>query len=303
VVGQRVVVRSLVPGETGPTGGPAFTDVLGTCTSWGEVVVIDSAAGPVSLPVGLIVSGKPVPPRPSMRLRISARDAELHTARLWPTVTAEDLGEWQLRLETRPEGRLLKRANSCLAMGDPGLPVLAALDRVAEFYTARDRRPLVQVETDTSVEREALAAGWTPVGHGDAAFLLASVSQVERRLRATGAALPSGPHAEGGAAPVSRRESGDRVLAEVLDDDGVRIAGGSAVLDGDWLGIHDLAVEPARRREGLATAVVAELVGWAAEQGARTAWLHVETDDDPARALYDRLGFLEHHRCRYLTTS
>lgn len=28
-VGTRIVVRSLVPGETGPSGGPAMTDVLG----------------------------------------------------------------------------------------------------------------------------------------------------------------------------------------------------------------------------------------------------------------------------------
>ena len=34
VVGQRVVVRRVVRGETGPSGGPAMTDVLGICTSW-----------------------------------------------------------------------------------------------------------------------------------------------------------------------------------------------------------------------------------------------------------------------------
>ena len=33
VVGERVVVRRLLRGETGPTGGPAFTDLLGTCLS------------------------------------------------------------------------------------------------------------------------------------------------------------------------------------------------------------------------------------------------------------------------------
>jgi hypothetical protein len=31
VVGQRVVVRRVVHGETGPSGGPALTDLLGTC--------------------------------------------------------------------------------------------------------------------------------------------------------------------------------------------------------------------------------------------------------------------------------
>ena len=77
-------------------------------------------------------------------------------------------------------------------------------------------------------------------------------------------------------------------------------ASGSAVLDGDWLCLHGLSVDPEHRRRGLATAVLAELVEWGAERGARTAWLHVETDNAPALALYERLGFSEHHAVRYL---
>jgi len=77
VVGQRVVVRRIVPGETGPTGGPAFTDVLGTCESWSdaEVVVRTEEGDEVRIPTGLIVSGKPVPPRPSRFRRLT--DAEV----------------------------------------------------------------------------------------------------------------------------------------------------------------------------------------------------------------------------------
>ena len=33
-VGQRVVVRRLLPGQTGPSGGPAMTDLLGVMESW-----------------------------------------------------------------------------------------------------------------------------------------------------------------------------------------------------------------------------------------------------------------------------
>jgi len=56
------------------------------------------------------------------------------------------------------------------------------------------------------------------------------------------------------------------------------------------------------RRQGLATAVMAELVEWGAEQGATTLWLHVETGNDPAIALYETLGLAEHHACRYLVS-
>lgn len=62
-VGLRVVVRSIVPGERGPTGGPAFTDVIGMCLAWTEedCVVQRSTGEVVQLPRALIVAGKPAP--------------------------------------------------------------------------------------------------------------------------------------------------------------------------------------------------------------------------------------------------
>lgn len=72
VVGQRVVVRRVVPDETGPTGGPALTDVLGVCERWGdgEAVVRREDGTTVTIRTDLIVSGKPVPTRPSRLDRI-----------------------------------------------------------------------------------------------------------------------------------------------------------------------------------------------------------------------------------------
>jgi N-acetylglutamate synthase len=46
--------------------------------------------------------------------------------------------------------------------------------------------------------------------------------------------------------------------------------------------------------------VLAELLDWAASQGARTAVLQVETDNPGAVRLYERLGFVTHHTYRYL---
>jgi hypothetical protein len=56
-----VVIRRLVPGEVGPSGGPALTDAVGICTSWGEAAcVVETKRGPVEIPLELIVSGKPL---------------------------------------------------------------------------------------------------------------------------------------------------------------------------------------------------------------------------------------------------
>ena len=86
VVGERVVVRRLLRGETGPTGGPAFIDLLGTCLSWGdgECVVAPESGEPVRIALADIVSGKPVPPRPSVRHRVPTREAEVRGLRMFP---------------------------------------------------------------------------------------------------------------------------------------------------------------------------------------------------------------------------
>lgn len=280
VVGQRVVVRHLLP------DGRA-TDVLGVCTSWGPAtVMIRSDRGPVEVAIADIVTGKPVPPRPSVRHRVSAHDVEMHVASIWPELTTQPLGGWVLRIAPPLGGRLRRRGNSALAMNDPGLPLADAVERVRAFYAEVGQTPMIQVEADGDLERALAPLGFTPLGTGDAHCQLASVS---RALRAAGPATGEG----------RLTEDGPR-CAVVYADGQVVVARGEAALDGDWLGLHGLHVEPSRRRQGLGTKVVADLLDWGAALGATTAWLHVETDNDAGVAAYERLGFVTHHSNRYL---
>ena len=68
-VGHRVVVRRVLRGQSGPSGGPAFADVLGDLEAWeddllrvrrrdGDLVLIAAAD---------IASGKRIPPPPPRR--------------------------------------------------------------------------------------------------------------------------------------------------------------------------------------------------------------------------------------------
>ncbi|UAL30726.1 GNAT family N-acetyltransferase [Nocardioides rotundus] len=281
VVGQRVVVRHLLP------DGRA-TDVLGVCTAWtADSLTVDTDDGPVTVPLADVVTGKPVPPRASVRARVSARDAELHGLVVFPGLDLVEVGDWLVRSDPEPAERLFKRANSCLAMGDPGMPFDDAEAQIRQFYGLRGRPPLVQVERDSDTEAAFAGAGWTPLGEGDTDFLVAPLGSVARLL-------PSPPE------DVRVSEDGPRVLAELLVDGRVG-ARGRAAYDDDWLGLHALATAPPLRRRGLARQVLAELLDWGAVRGARTLWLHVETDNAPARAFYDALGFRAHHGCRYLT--
>ena len=91
-------------------------------------------------------------------------------------------------------------------------------------------------------------------------------------------------------------EDGDRLTVRLLDG----AASGQASLDGDWLCLHSLHVAADHRRRGVASSILAELLDWGASRGARTAWLHVESDNEAGSALYERLGFRTHHLNRYL---
>ena len=260
-----------------------MTDVLGVCEAWADgVAVVRREDGTrVEIPTVDIVSGKPVPPRPSARMRVSSREAESHAAPLWTQVERFPLGDWELRTDPAPVDRLRKRANSCLAMGDPGVPVAEAIAAIRSFYDGRDRVALAQVLVDSAEEAAFLTAGWRLVVPGEADLRLASLATTRRAL----------PRADDVEAVVT--EDGPRVRAVVGH------ARGDAALDGDWLGVHGMVTDPSYRRQGLARRVLAALAEWGAEQGATTLWLHVETDNEAAVALYESLGLRVHHTCRY----
>lgn len=287
MVGVRVVIRRIVHGQTGPTGGPAFTDVLGVCVSWadGIAVVMREDGGRVSIPIADIVAGKPVPPRPTARQRVSARDAESHAAAFWLRVRREPLGEWELRFDPAPVGRPRKRANSCLAIGDPARPLEEAAAVVAAFYADRGRTAMAQVEPDSSNDLALQGLGWTPIP-GDAALLLGSLSRASRVIN-------------GGDWQVDIVEDGPRATTTCTVDGSV-IGSAEGARDGDWIGLHSLQVDPEYRRRHVASALVDRLLDFGAEQGCLTVWLHVEVDNAAGMRMYESLGLGVHHLCRYL---
>jgi ribosomal protein S18 acetylase RimI-like enzyme len=99
---------------------------------------------------------------------------------------------------------------------------------------------------------------------------------------------------------VSVSGHGRLVTAEARTQDGRVVASGVAAYADDWVGFRTIEVDPAERGRRLGLVVMAELLTWGAERGATTAYLQVIGDNSRAFALYDGLGFTEHHRYRYL---
>jgi len=280
VVGKRVVVRRVLRGETGPSGGPALTDVLGVCTAWGETCVVQPETGPpVEIALADIVSGKPVPPRPSIRLRVGPAEAQVRGMALFPDVETQPIGDWLLRHSPTAPAR---RANSVLAMGPSG--VADDYDEVVAYYASRTGRPIAAVLPDSDEDAMFRAHGWVAESNdADTHFQVASVSQALRGL-----SVPDATY----------EEDGNLVTVRIGDR-----ASGIAAYDRDWVGFRGIEVAPEHRRQGLGLAVMAALLEWGAERGTTTAYLQVLGDNIAALALYERLGFVTHHAYRYLAPS
>ncbi|MDI7864263.1 GNAT family N-acetyltransferase [Rhizobiaceae bacterium n13] len=77
------------------------------------------------------------------------------------------------------------------------------------------------------------------------------------------------------------------------------VAAALCVQDNDLAGIMSLAVAADRQRQGLGVEILSSALRWARTRGARTAWLQVTAANEPALALYARLGFGEVYRYAY----
>ncbi|MGW1135211.1 GNAT family N-acetyltransferase [Streptomyces griseoluteus] len=306
-VGKRVSVRQLTGSGA---AGERFTDTVGVLTSWDDdgVLMITRRDGRVvEVEASSLVAGKVVPSAPARRRGPAADYAELAriAARAWRPVESERLGEWELRAA----GGFTRRANSVLPLGEPGLPLDAALASVRRWYRERGLPAYVQTASGAEGTQELLSAelarrGWT--------------REVTAELW-TGAPAPVADR-DGGAGVLLSREADEAWLArygrEGVSEVALRVLNGGpsvwfarvpgadgeppaaigrCVVDGRWAGFAAVEVDPARRRRGLATDVMAALARRALEEGASAAWLQVEEDNEGARRLYEGLGFAPHH--------
>jgi N-acetylglutamate synthase len=312
-VGQRVVIRVIVPGERGPSGGPAMTDVLGILEALeDETLVVRREGGqPETIRRRDVVTSKPVPPRASVRHRISADDLQRICACGWVAPIQERLGDWVLRAG----GGFTGRANSVLPVGDPGVALDTALAEVGTFYAGHDLPAQAQVVVGSDLMAALDERDWvrSRPDESDALVQIASVAMARRtgrrrnggedvRIleRLTDDWVARYGRTEGADGGVVRwlLSSGGLVAFAQLGEPAVAI--GRGVVTGDWLGLYAVEVDPSLRGNGLGSAIVDALLEWGASRGARSAYLQSLASNDGALALYRRYGFSTHHAYQYL---
>ncbi|MFI7409048.1 GNAT family N-acetyltransferase [Streptomyces sp. NPDC049627] len=305
-VGKRVSVRRL---NDPASPGEKFTDTVGVLASWddGVLLITRKSGETVRIAESSLVAGKVVPGAPARRRGPSATYEELArvATRAWRPAESERLGEWELRAASG----FTRRANSVLPLGDPGMPLEAALDIVRRWYGDRGLPAYVQTATGAEGTQELLCAelerlGW--VREVSAEMWIGALAPVADADEGAGVVLSR----EADEAWLARyqRKGVSEVALEVLGSGpsvwfatvpgaagGAPAAIGRCVVDGRWAGFAAVEVDPALRRQGLATRVMAALARRALDEGASAAWLQVETENVGARELYAGMGFSAHH--------
>jgi GNAT superfamily N-acetyltransferase len=305
-VGKRVSVRRL---NDPAAEGEKFTDTVGVLASWddGVLLITRKSGETVRIAESSLVAGKVVPAAPARRRGPAASYEELAhvAARAWRPVESERLGEWELRAASG----FTRRANSVLPLGDPGIPLPAALDVVRRWYGDRGLPAYVQTATGAEGTQELLCAelerlGW--VREVSAEMWIGALAPVADRAEDAGVVLVReadeawlARYQRKGVSEVALKvlESGPSVWFATVPstEGGAPAAIGRCVVDGRWAGFAAVEVDPALRRQGLATRVMAALARQALDEGASAAWLQVEAENVGAREMYAGMGFAAHH--------
>ncbi len=304
-VGRRVSVRRTVDG--------GLTDVVGHLLDLSdEGWTVLRASGEVArLDPSTVTAAKVVPPAPVRTgwavPTLSAADMQRVCWAGWPARETSMLGNWALRAH----GGITGRANSAMAVGDPGCPVPEALDRVHQWYAERSLPPLLQLPLTDPANRPMADLGWSRLH-----VTIVQVAPIDRVL--AGLADPADlrsvvepvPSADWLSLMHDLDEADPQAHVAILT--GPPVVGFATLLRGDepvgigrvsveegWAGITSVDVAPAARRSGIGSAVMGSLLSWASDRGALSTYLQVRAANDAALRLYARLGYVTHHPYGY----
>lgn len=322
-VGDRVVVRREIPDTPGH-----LTDVIGHVVSVDPLVVrpqevggLPSQAEAIEIPAAQLKIIKKLSPR---RVRNSdIRAVELATAKAFPGIehTWSRDGQWLMRAG---DG-VTERSNSAAPLGPSagfgGVPV----EEIEAFYArhALPVRLLIPERIGAPAEKLTTRPGWelgpeivvmtrdlAAPAPGDAAEL-PELSELEFRIDDQ----PDDDwlalyHFRGQALPVRALEllrsriEGTMGFGRLVTAAGetVAITRGTLTASGDgttWLGYSAVEVTERWRRRGLGTRLGVEMLRWGRDHGAEKAYLQVIATNEAGRMLYEKIGFVEHHRHRY----
>jgi GNAT superfamily N-acetyltransferase len=222
---------------------------------------------------------------------------EEHAVAAWPPTHAEQAGGWLLR-HTPGVGK--RRNNSALpSKAGPAVEVAEA------FYRDLGLPVIVQISpAEEHAELDAALAGRGYRFDAPTIVMTAPVADVA----APDPAVVIVPELT----PRWRAAYGNQAVSEhVLDRIAAPTGFASVTVDGEIAalglfvagaglsGVFCMATDPKHRRKGYAGSILRAGAAWSAEQGADLLYLQVEEDNEAARTLYRKVGFVPSHSYHY----
>lgn len=317
-LGDRVIVRRLLPDTPGH-----LTDVIGHVVALEPLTIrpqsvggLHSQAQTVTIPAELIQVVKVLPPRTVRNSEIRA--VETAYAAAFPGIEHVWVEGWLLRAG---DG-ITERSNSAAPLGASAGMSPIPLAAIREFYSRHElpAQILVPDRIAPNAQRLTEKEGWK---QGPEIIVMtrqltglpeyAPPAGFEFRIDSQ----PSSGwldlyHFRGEPLPVRALEllrseiEGELGFGSIIAPSGetVAITRGTITSGADertYLGYSAVEVAPAYRRRGLATALGYAMLTWGASFEADTAYLQVLSSNEAGIGLYDKMGFVEHHRQRYVT--
>lgn len=288
------------------------TEVVGTlvAASADALSVRRRDGSVVEVSVDAVTAGRVVPPGPAQR--VGAYELQTIMAQGWRPLERAECGGWLLRAA----GGFTGRANSALVSPDEVDDLPGRLAAVGHWYAERGLPAKLQVVLGHEppglvelLERSGWTRAWrTHAMTAEITHVLraaAAVSDIGVRLdeRPDKAWLAAYRNDEGPVSSVAVEViSGhpDVTFASVREGDR-SLAVARVAVDGRWAGLSCVEVDDTHRRRGLAQAVTSAALRWAVDRGARRTYLQVVARNQPATALWERLGYRYHHDYVYWT--
>ncbi|CAB0660951.1 N-acetyltransferase [Corynebacterium diphtheriae] len=293
-VGDRIVVRQ------------EEFDTIGHVLSVEPLIVrpharggLPSNAEPVRIDNPLII--KRLSPRTVRNADIRA--IEVATAKAFPGIEHTWCGQWLLRAG---DG-VTERSNSAAPLGPQALFTPVPYEEIKEFYRRHNLPALILVPEriapaipDEGPEIIVMTHPLDNVSEIDdvhAEFLDQPDDEWLELYHFRGKALPR--HA----LELLRTTIDGRMCFGRLKRDGKTVAITRGTITDSYLGYSAVEVAPEYRRQGLATELGAAMLAWGKAHGAHTAYLQVIESNAAGIGLYHKLGFVEHHRHKYVRVS
>lgn len=230
--------------------------------------------------------------------------------RAWPATSVRYDGTWVIRLTA---GHPAKRLNSVNLL-DPGdnHNLEERIDKAARRFDAYGRPMTFRISplAGDTLSNHLDEKGWSRFSESIVLYLdlesmdfEGAIDQIPMKDLSRFIAAAIAVNADDPAIRPGLPEIITAIQAEaglfVHEHDEEAVSTAICVHDGDLAGLFEVATGENQRRKGFGFAIVRSALKWARLRGAKSAWLQVEADNEPALAMYGRLGFRECYRYHY----